>query len=104
MVYLYMPVLWIRVRFWGLPDPDPSIMKKKSKKNLNFYVLFCDFFVSFILEDWCKCTFKNYRNKQKKIWKQNLFLLASRKPLHWRKEQDPDPYQNVTVSRIHNTA
>ncbi len=41
-----MPVLQIRIRmFLGLldpdqaPDPDPSIIKQKSKKNLNIYCL-----------------------------------------------------------------
>ncbi len=46
--------------FLGLPDsnrlvrgtdldPDPSIIKQKSKKNLDSYCLFCDFFITFCL-------------------------------------------------------
>jgi hypothetical protein len=37
------------------PDPDPSIIKKNSKKNLDW---FYDFFLTFYLKNVCKCTFK----------------------------------------------
>ncbi len=41
-------------------DPDPSIIKQKS-----WFLLFCDFFMNLWIEEWCKCTFKKYGNKQK---------------------------------------
>jgi hypothetical protein len=37
-------------------DPDPSIIKKNSKKNLDFYCFVA--FLTFISETGCKCTFK----------------------------------------------
>ncbi len=66
------PVFRIRIRrirmFLGLlnpdilvrgmdPDPDPSIIKKNSKKNLDSYCLVTSFWL-FIFEKWCKCTCK----------------------------------------------
>ncbi len=91
-----VPVLASNVnrKFLGLPDPDPFIIKQKSKKNLDF----CCFVTSydFVFENWCKSTFKKQINLRKKL----IFLLVS-----FRKEKDPDlevcgadpdPYQNVT--------
>ncbi len=75
-----LPVLRIRIRrirmFVGLldpdplvrgMDPDPSITKQKSKKNLVSYC-FVTFIWPFIFEKWFKCTFKKYRNKQKNFF------------------------------------
>ncbi len=40
-------------------DSDPSINKQKSFKKPRFLVsIFCDFFLTFIFENWCKWTFK----------------------------------------------
>jgi hypothetical protein len=62
-------VLRIRIHmFLGLPDPDPLvrgmdpdpdpsiIMQKYYEKP--WFLLFCDSFLLFIFEQWCKCTFK----------------------------------------------
>jgi hypothetical protein len=59
------PSLFVLIRIWVRIRILPST-RKKSKKNLDFY-----HFVTFIFEDWCKCT------------------LISCKPL--TKKQDPDP-------------
>jgi hypothetical protein len=32
------------------PAPDPSIIKQKSKKNHDSFLLFCDYFMTFIFE------------------------------------------------------
>ncbi len=69
------PVLWIRIRtFLGLQDP--SIIKQKSKKSLDHYFFVTSVWI-LISEDWCKCTVPWHFDS------------------HWRKEQDPEPYQNV---------
>ncbi len=47
MLSVFFTVLWICIpirKFFSLLDPDPSIIKQKSKINFNFYVLFYDFF------------------------------------------------------------
>ncbi len=56
------------------PEPDPSIIKKNSKKNLDSYCFVISLWL-FIFDKWCKCTFKKYGNKQK------TFLLPSWKLL-----------------------
>jgi hypothetical protein len=77
-------------KFLGLPDPDPFIIKQKSKKNLDF----CCFVISYDVNLPLKS------NKQINVRKKLIFLLVS-----FRKEQgpdlevcgaDPDQYQNVT--------
>ncbi len=66
----------IRIRrirmFLSLLDPDPSITKQNSKKNLDSYrtALWLLFWL-FIFEKWCKCS------KQKNFFKRTSFLLAS---------------------------
>ncbi len=59
-------------------------------------------------ENWCKCPFKKYRNKQKNL--ENFFFFFAF--CHWWKEQDPDPLVSGThpwirirtnMTRIHNT-
>ncbi len=98
-------VLWIRIRwirmFFALPDPDPD--PSNDKENICF--LQCgDFFWPFIFDDWPSKVIS------KKLWKKNLFLLAScKRPTkkqdlesgsvnqwYWSADPDPDLYQNVT--------
>ncbi len=40
-----------------VPDPDPSIIKQKNEENLDLYCFVTSLWL-FILEEWCKCTFK----------------------------------------------
>ncbi len=88
------PVSWIRVRkylgsririrdflYWsgsGYGSFLPS--SKIILKNLDF---FCDFFMVFRLEDWCKCMVPSKSNQQKNLnfWKKVYFCFASWKPL-----------------------
>jgi hypothetical protein len=85
--YQWMKAVFrIRLRihmFLGLPDPDPlvrsmdpdpSIIKQKSKKNLEFYC-FVTSFGHFIFEKLCKCTVPSKSNKQKNFFL-NRFWLA----------------------------
>ncbi len=66
----YKPVLWIRIHRGGLldpdpdplfkdMDPDPSITKQKQYEK-PWFLLLSDFFLTFYLWKWCKCTFKKY--------------------------------------------
>ncbi len=52
---------------------------KKIIKNLNFCWL-VTFYWLFMFKDWCKCAYRNYRNKQNKSEK-TYFLVASWKSL-----------------------
>ena len=62
-LYLCWPMIRIRIRirihqihmFLGIPDP--SIIKQNRKKK-PWFLLFRDFFWTFYLWKWCKCTFK----------------------------------------------
>ncbi len=103
LAWLFEPVLRIQIRlFLSLLDPDPSIIEQKLKKT--WFVLFLISLWLFILEKWCKCTFK--KKQAEKLWKNVVFLLAS-----WRSmtktagsgsiiqrhgSADPYPYQYVT--------
>jgi hypothetical protein len=75
---IHLNVLWavlrIRIRrFLGLLDPDldqlvkttapdPSIIKQKSKKILDYYCFVTSLWL-FIFEKWCKCTFNKKQQK-----------------------------------------
>ncbi len=65
-------VLRIRIHrihvFLGLldPEPDPSIIKQNSKKNLDFYCFVASFWL-FTFEKWCKSTFN-------KLYAEKLFF------------------------------
>ncbi len=67
--HLLKAVLRIRIRirricmFLGLLDPAPKSgsgsFYQHAKIVDSWFLLFCDFFLTFIFEKWCKCTFKN---------------------------------------------
>ncbi len=84
------------------PDPDPFVRdtdlssSKNSMKNIDSYSFVTSLWL-FIIEKWCKCTFKKVISK-KNSDKNNFccwFLEG-----HWRKWQDPDPNPNPLVRRM----
>ncbi len=76
---------------YGSGIPDPPSTSKKMKKSLDFYLLFCDFFMTFYLWRMMKMYFQ--KGTIKKLIK---IIFCWQFEGHWRKEKDPDPYQNVT--------
>jgi hypothetical protein len=58
-IRIHWPEVWIRIRIWILLS-----LSKNSKKNLDFYCFVPSFWL-FTFENWCKSTFKKYRNMQK---------------------------------------
>ncbi len=88
-------ILWIQIHLSS---------SKNGKKNLDSYCFVTSVWI-FIFKKWCKCTFKKYGNKQKK-------LFCCRLEGHWRKKQDLNPLARGTdpwirirtkMSRIHNS-
>ncbi len=73
---LHKIVLRIQIRmFLGLPDPiplvrglgpapDPTVIKKNNKKNLNCYYFVTPLWL-FIFEKWCKCSFKKAKKHRR---------------------------------------
>ncbi len=61
------------------------------------FLLFCDFFMTFIFEKWCKCTFRIKSNEKKNF---GIFLpssmLLTKITGSVSRGADPDPYQNFT--------
>jgi hypothetical protein len=100
----FVPVLRIRIRrihmFLDLPEPNPDPLVTSSWL--------------FILEKWCKCAFRRYGNKQKKIywlsWRSLTKIAGSESASgsvsgsgsgsesinqkYGSADPDPDPYQN----------
>ncbi len=64
-------------------DPDPFIIKQKSKKSLDFYWFVTSLWL-FIFEDWCKSTFKKLK------YKETNFVVDILKS-HWRKRAGSGP-------------
>jgi hypothetical protein len=80
-------------------DPDPSINKQKSKKNLDFFNFeFCDFFFTLIysIKTGLKCPLQKV--KSKKLGKKLFFvgILSATGEKSRVRGSGSDPYQNVT--------
>ncbi len=99
----FASVLRIRIRrirmYFGLLDPNPNIIKQKSLE-IPWFLLFCDFFMTFFLwKKLCKCMYLQ-KVIRKKTW---------RFEGHWRKKQDPDQSEvgirgSGSVPKCHGSA
>ncbi len=98
-VRVLQPVLLIRIRrirmFWGLLNPDPSIIKQKYWEK-PWFLLFCDFFLTFYLWKMMSVYL------QKIISRITFFKLVFclRLEDQWRKQQDLDLLGRGMVPRI----
>ena len=121
---VFLPVFRIRIwihlihMFLDHKDPDPLVrgiqirillsLSKICKKKIDFYSFVTSFWL-FILEKWCKSTFKKYYAE--KLFKRISFLLASWRSMmkiEWSGSEsgsgsisqrhvsaDPDPHHNA---------